>query len=74
MARITLMGAADNAVPMPLHATLLPAWGEAAAPLSVVFRRPLLPATGVAFRASPRSPCRVSSRSRCGTPRPMAAS
>lgn len=47
--RTLLVGAAGIAVPMLLHALLLPVWGEGSTPLFVVFLLSLLPATGVAF-------------------------
>jgi hypothetical protein len=47
--RTLLIGAAGLALPILLHAILLPVWGEGSTPLFVVFLLSLLPATGVAF-------------------------
>jgi len=44
-----LVGAAGIALPILLHAILLPVWGEGTTPLFVVFLLSLLPASGVAF-------------------------
>jgi hypothetical protein len=47
--RALLLGAAGVALPILLHALLLPVWGAGSTPLFVVFLLSLLPATGVAF-------------------------
>ncbi|WP_137128241.1 hypothetical protein [Roseomonas sp. HF4] len=47
--RTLLVGAVGIALPMLLHAILLPALGEGSTPLFVAFLLSLLPATGVAF-------------------------
>ncbi|WP_137128045.1 hypothetical protein [Roseomonas sp. HF4] len=44
-----LVGAIGIALPMLLHAILLPVWGEGTTPLFVVFLLSLLPASGAAF-------------------------
>jgi hypothetical protein len=49
ISRRLLIGAIGIALPMLLHAILLPVWGEGTTPLFVVFLLSLLPATGVAF-------------------------
>jgi hypothetical protein len=47
--RTLMIGAAGVALPMLVHAVLLPVWGEGSTPLFVVFLLALLPASGVAF-------------------------
>ncbi len=49
LGRTLLVGACGMALPMVLHAVLLPVWGEGSTPLFVVFLLSLLPATGAAF-------------------------
>jgi len=59
ISRALLVGAAGIALPMLLHAVLLPVWGGGTAPLFAVFILSLLPATGVAFFCAGTSVLRI---------------